>query len=182
MNLKGEKVFLRAVEKEDMEFLREMINDTEMEKKVVGWSFPVSKYEQDKWFENQVQNKNNIRYIIEVDGERIGTATITNIDWKNRKACHGLKLCSNARGKGYGTDIVMTIMKYVFEELQLNKLYSTILENNIPSLNLYKKCGWLVDGVLRESTFKGNHYINEMAVSILKKDYEERILKEHGNR
>lgn len=178
MNLKGEKVFLRAIEKEDMEFLREMINNPELERNVVGWSFPISKYEQEKWFESQVQNKDNIRYIIEVDGERIGVVTITNIDWKNRKACHGIKLCNDKiKGKGYGTDTVMTIMKYAFEELQLNKLYSTILDYNIPSMNLYKKCGWSVDGVLRESTFKGNQYVNEMAVSILKKDYEERFLK-----
>lgn len=171
-------MFLRAVEKEDMEFLRTMINDSEMEKNVVGWSFPVSKYEQEKWFENQVQNKNNIRYIIEVENNKIGLVTITNIDWKNRKACHGIKLYNNSvKGKGYGTDTVMTIMKYAFEELQLNKLYSTILEYNTPSLNLYKKCGWSIDGVLRESTFKGNKYVNEMAVSILKKDYEERFLK-----
>lgn len=178
MNLKGEKVYLRAVEKEDMEFLRMMINNPEMEKSVVGWSFPVSKYEQEKWFENQIQNKNNIRYIIEVENEKIGLVTITNIDWKNRKACHGIKLCSdNVRSKGYGTDTVMTIMKYAFEELQLNKLYSTILEYNIASLNLYKKCGWTTDGILRESTFKGNKYVNEIAVSILKKEYEERFLK-----
>ena len=68
-------------------------------------------------------------------------------------------------------------MKYAFEELQLNKLYSTILEYNKASLSLYKKCGWSIDGVLRESTFKENRYVNELAVSILKKDYEERFLK-----
>lgn len=178
MNIKGKKVLLRALEKEDLEFLREMINDPEMEKDVVGWSFPVSKIEQEKWFENQIQNKNNIRYIIEVDKKRIGLATITNIDWKNRKACHGIKLFSNdVKGKGYGTDTVNTIMKYAFEELQLNKLYSTILEYNVPSINLYKKCGWSIDGTLRESTFKQNRYVNELAVSILKKDYEERNYK-----
>ena len=57
MNLKGEKVFLRAIEKEDMEFLREMINNPELERNVVGWSFPISKYEQERWFESQIQNK-----------------------------------------------------------------------------------------------------------------------------
>ena len=60
MNLKGKKVFLRAIEKEDLEFLREMINDPEMEKNVGGWSFPISKYEQEKWYENQIFNNNNI--------------------------------------------------------------------------------------------------------------------------
>lgn len=178
MNLKGEKVFLRAIERDDIEFLREMINDPEMEKNVGGWSFPISKYEQEKWFENQIQNKNDIRYIIEVEEKKIGLVTITDIDWKNRKACNGIKLYNNdVRGKGYGTDTIKTIMKYAFEELQLNKLYSVILEYNIPSLNLYKKCGWKIDGILREEKFKGNHYVNEMAISILKKDYEENVNK-----
>lgn len=176
MNLKGEKVLLRAIEKEDLEFLRSMINDPEMEKCVGGWSFPISKYEQEKWFENQIQSKSNIRLIIEVEGERIGLVTITDIDWKNRKACNGIKLYNDkVKGKRYGTDTINTIMKYAFEELQLNKLYSVILEYNVPSLNLYKKCGWKIDGILREEKFKGNHYINEVAISILKKDYEESL-------
>ena len=48
MNIKGKIVTLRAVELEDMELLRGMLNDPEMEKAVVGWSFPVSKYSQQK--------------------------------------------------------------------------------------------------------------------------------------
>lgn len=42
MNLFGKKVMLRALEPEDMSYLLEMINDPEMEKMVVGWSFPNS--------------------------------------------------------------------------------------------------------------------------------------------
>ena len=141
MNLKGEKVLLRAIEKDDLEFLRSMINDEELERSVVGWSFPTSKYAQEKWYENQIADKNSIRLIAEVDGERIGLASIQDIDWKNRNAMHGIKLFgSDVKRKGYGTDIVMTIMKYAFEELQLNRLYSTILEYNEASLALYRKC------------------------------------------
>ena len=174
MNLKGKKVFLRAIEKEDLEFLREMINDPEMEKNVGGWSFPIPRYEQERWYENDIQNKNNVRFIIEVEGKKIGLVTITDIDWKNRKAGHGIKLYSDEiKGKGYGTDAVMTIMKYAFEELQLNRLYGCILENNISSRKLYEKCGWKVEGIARETVFKGNKYNNELMVGILKKDYEE---------
>ena len=173
MNLKGKKVTLRAIEKEDIEFLRTMLNDAEMEKNVIGWSFAISQYEQEKWYENQIQNKNNLRYIIETEENKIGLATISNIDWKNRKASHGIKLYGDMKGKGYGTDTVRTIMKYAFEELQLNKLYGTILEYNEASINLYKKCGWEVEGVLKESIFKNNKYNNELQVGILKKQYEE---------
>lgn len=173
MNIRGKKVLLRAIELEDMEFLRNMINDEEMEHNVIGWSFPVSRYEQQKWFENTIQNKNNLRFIIEAEGKSIGLATLTSIDWKNRKACHGVKLFSdNIKGKGYGTDAVITIMKYAFEELQLNRLYSTILEYNEPSRKLYKKCGWVEEGIIRKSIFKKNMYHNEIMIGILKEDYE----------
>ncbi len=175
MNIRGNKVLLRAIEFEDMEFLRNMLNDEEMEHNVVGWSFPVSKYEQQKWFENQIQNKVNIRFIIEVDGKPIGLATLTNIDWKNRKACHGIKLYSNeVKGKGYGTDAVFAVMKYAFEELQLNRLYSTILDYNVASRNLYKKCGWKEEGVIRDSVYKKNHFNNEIMIGILKQEYQEK--------
>lgn len=174
MNLKGEKVLLRAIEKEDMEFLRGMINNSSLEKDIVDWSFPISKVAQEKWYDNQFQNKNTVRYIIEVNEQPIGLEILANIDWKNRKATHGIKLCDKKiRGKGYGTDTLKTIMKYAFEELQLNRLYTTILEYNEASMRLHKKCGWEVEGVMKESVFKNNRYINEVQVSILKTQYEE---------
>lgn len=172
MNLKGKRVLLRALEKEDMDFLREMINDEEMEKCVVGWSFPVSKYEQEKWFEKQVVDKHNLRFLIENEEKKIGLVTITNIDWKNRKASLGIKLYGeNVKGKGFGTDTILTGMKYAFEELQLNRLYANILEYNETSLRLYKKCGWTIEGTARKSVFKNNKYHNEIQVGILKEDY-----------
>lgn len=175
MNIKGKKVFLRAMELEDMEFLRAMINDEDMEHNVIGWSFPVSQYEQQKWFESTIQNKNNLRFIIEAGGKPIGLATLTSIDWKNRKASHGIKLFGDdIKGKGYGTDTVRTIMKYAFEELQLNRLYGSILEYNTASRKLYEKCGWTEEGVERKSIFKNNQYHDEIVLGILKEDYEEK--------
>ena len=63
-------------------------------------------------------------------------------------------------------------MKYAFEELQLNRLYGSILENNKASMALYKKCGWEEEGTLKESVFKNNKYIDEIAVGILRNKYE----------
>lgn len=174
MNIKGNKVVLRAIEKEDNEFLRTMINDPELESNVIGWSFPTSKIEQEKWFENQVCDKKNLRFIIEYENKAVGLATLTNIDWKNRKATHGIKLYGeDIKGKGIGTDTVRAIMKYAFEELQLNRLYSTIMKHNIASQRLYAKCGWKEEGIFRQSIFKNNQYIDEIQIGVLKDDYEE---------
>ena len=43
MILKGKKVRLRAIEQEDLEFVRSLINDPEIEKTIVGWALPISR-------------------------------------------------------------------------------------------------------------------------------------------
>ncbi|MFC5542457.1 GNAT family N-acetyltransferase [Ureibacillus suwonensis] len=178
MNIKGKIVTLRAMEEEDQELLREMINDPEIEKMVGGYSFPVSKIQQRKWFESNINSQNNLRLIIETEEDgAIGFANIVNIDWKNRSAFHGIKIARKQfRSKGIGTDTVMAVMKYAFEELQLNRLDGTIIDYNEASKALYlKKCGWKIEGVRRKAVFKQNAYHDELIVGILREEYEDLI-------
>lgn len=179
MNIKGKFVTLRAIEKTDLELMREMLNDPEIENLVVGWAFPISKYQQEKWYENNIGNQTNLRFIVETDdGQAVGLATLVNIDWKNRRAKHGIKIAKlEDRNKGYGKDTVMAIMRYAFDELQLNRLDTTWLEYNITSRTMYKKCGWKEEGKLREAIYKNGSYKDLLLGGILKSDYEELIKK-----
>lgn len=180
MDVKGKIVTLRAIELEDQGMLREMVNDPEIEKMVGGYSFPVSTDQQLNWYHSNVNNQNNIRLIIETkeDGA-IGFANLVNIDWKNRTAFHGIKIANKKfRARGIGTDTVMAIMKYAFEELQLNRLDGSIIEYNEPSRKLYcVKCGWQIEGVRRKAVFKSNDYHDELLVGILREEYFELIAK-----
>ncbi len=165
---------LRALEPDDMEALRATVNDPEIERLVVGWSFPVSRKRQMNWYEGIVGDRNNQRFAIEFKGKFVGISTLTDIDWKNRSAFHGVKLTLDApKRKGIGFDAVVAVTKYAFEELQLNRIYTGILEYNVPSKNLYAKCGWVEEGRYRESVFKRNSYYDEIIVSILRSEYLE---------
>ncbi len=176
MNIYGKKVLLRAMEKEDCEFVREMFNDPEMENLVVGWAFPLSKYSQEKWYENNY-NSQDFRFVIETEEDgAIGIATLLDIDWKNRMAQHGIKLAKkDVRGKGYGTDTVMAIMRYAFDELGLNRLNSAWFVDNIPSKAMYMKCGWKEEGVRRDYIFKQGKYRDLVETGILASEYYELI-------
>ena len=151
MNIKGKKVTLRAMERQDCDMIREMFNDPEIENLVVGWAFPVSSYAQEKWFENHYADNANFRFVIETDEDgAVGIATLTGIDWKNRRATHGIKLANKERrSKGIGTDTVMAIMRYAFDELQLNRLDGSWFPENVASKGMYMKCGWKEEGVRR---------------------------------
>jgi RimJ/RimL family protein N-acetyltransferase len=174
MNIVYGKIVLRALERDDMELLRETVNDPEMERMVVGWSFPISTIEQNNWFERSIGSKFHQRFAIEYDGKFVGISTLTDIDWKNRSAFHGIKLIKSApKGQGIGFDAVCGTMQYAFEELQLNRLTGGILTYNVPSMKLYKKCGWKEEGLFREQVFKNNQYYDEIPMAILRSDYFE---------
>lgn len=168
------KIKLRALEPEDMEPLRATVNDPEMEKMVVGWSFPISKQQQMDWYSRTAGNSTSHRFAIEYQNKFVGISTLTDIDWKNRTALHGVKLTQDApRRKGIGFDAVVAVMKYAFEELQINRLYTGILEYNVPSQKLYAKCGWVEEGRYRQCVFKENAYYDEIPVAILRSEYFE---------
>lgn len=174
MEIYGEKVKLRAMEKEDMEMLREIVNDPETEKMVGGWSFPVSKTQQENWYERVVGDQRNLRFIIEVleTKEAIGLINLVDIDWKNRSGFHGIKLHPNApKGKGYAKDAIMALEWYAFEQLQLNRLDGSCIVYNIASQNLYDKCGVKVEGIKRKAVYKDGQYWDQQVTGVLKEDY-----------
>lgn len=180
MEIMGKKVKLRAMEMEDCEMVRAMFNSPEMESLVVGWSFPISSYAQKKWYEDHY-NDNNFRFVIETkeDGA-VGIATLIDIDWKNRCAMHGIKLADKEhRTKGIGTDATMAIMRYAFDELQLNRLDGAWFPENVASRGMYMKCGWVEEGIRRNYIYKGGKYHDLVVTGILATEYYDLIQKNH---
>ena len=181
MNIKGKIVTLRAMEKQDCEMIRGLFNDPEIENLVIGWAFPVSSYAQEKWFEQHYNDDRNFRFVIETEEDgAVGIATLVDIDWKNRHATHGIKIANKKhRARGIGTDTVMAIMRYAFDELQLNRLDSSRFPNNKPSKKLYTKCGWVEEGVRRNYIFKNGKYRDLVITGIMADEYHELIKNNH---
>lgn len=170
MNIIGEKVFLRAIELSDKDVLLGIMNDSETEYSLGGWSFPVSSLNQEEWIKAQKQNAHTLRCMIN-DKEQnkiAGTAILSDIEYKNGTAEIHIKLVRDVRGKGYGFDTVKTLVQYAFNELRLNCVYAHINIYNIPSLNLFEKCGFVQEGVLRSRVFKKGEYHDVIILSIIK--------------
>jgi RimJ/RimL family protein N-acetyltransferase len=178
MNIVGKKVFLRAIEEDDLPTLHKWANLPEIWYMLGGWHLPGSMVSVKKWFDSLQDDPLNQRFAVEApDSGLIGTANLINIDWKNRHATHGLMLGDKKnRGKGYGIDTIMAIMRYAFEELNFERLDGTILEYNEISLNVvYKKCGWKEEGRRRNWYYRKNRYWDQILVGVTRQDYLELI-------
>lgn len=169
MNIIGEKVLLRAIEISDKEVLLDIINDTETEHSLGGWSFPVSNLNQEEWIKAQKPNSKILRCMVndKIDNKTVGTAILSDIDYKNGNAEIHIKLLRDVRGKGYGADTVNTLVKYAFNELRLNCVYAHVNTYNIPSQKLFEKCSFIKDGVLRSRIYKKGEYHDVIILSII---------------
>jgi len=170
----GKSIFLRAMDEDDLPLLLAWLNDPVISRLVGGWTYPTSMTEQKEWFKRTLQDRSVKRLIVQspVDGV-IGLTGLWEIDWQNRHALTALKIgASDIRGKGYGTDAIMTMMAYAFHTIGLNRLWGLILEYNIPSYKAYvEKCGWKVEGINRQHIYRDGKYHNQLRVGILRDEF-----------
>lgn len=182
MILKRKIVTLRPIEESDLEFLQQMTNSSELEETIVGWSWPVSMKDQRQWYQNFRNSDSFSRYIIETEEDGVvGLTGLRNIDWKNGTAeTAGIRIYKTGlRGKGIAKDAYMTLLRFVFEELRLNRISASSLACNIISQRFMQKCGFKQEGVIREAVFKKGTYQDKVLFGCLKSDYEE-LLKTHN--
>jgi RimJ/RimL family protein N-acetyltransferase len=170
------RIFLRAFEFSDLDKLNSLRNDDDAFSYTGGNKFFISKEYDRKWIEEKIFNNQNQIYLaicFVESKEVIGYTSITEIDFRNRKAhWSGINIDKNVSGKGYATETGRSIQKFAFEELNLNRLYGYILESNPASLRMTEKLGFVKEGLIRDFVFKKNEYHNAYLVSILKKEYE----------
>jgi len=175
--IKGKFVTLRAIEERDLEMLRELINDPEIEQAVsTGMSFPVSSYQQSLWFEQVSRDHDTLRLVIETEEDgAVGFIGIKDINWKNRTCFPMLKLSKGkARRKGVATDAMMALMQYAFMELGFHRLDGAIVADNVASQRLFfERLGWKKEGVRREAIFYGGVYHDVIQCGIVASDYRE---------
>lgn len=182
MELIGKKVRLIAMEEEHIEMLRELMNDPEFERMVVGWSYPISRADQKKWFDSCVNSERAIHYVIwtELDGP-VGAIGLRNIDWKNGTAeGGGMRIAKKEiRQRGLATDAWLTLMRYCFEELRLNRVTGSALVYNLASQKVCERVGFQREGLARQAVYKNGQYHDVILYGCLRSDYEALVAANH---
>lgn len=75
------------------------------------------------------------------------------------------------RGKGYGFEAMLAIMKHCFEDLELERLYLDHYTGN-PASKLYLSLGFKYEGILRKNCRKNGKLYDVHLMSMLREEYE----------
>lgn len=167
-------IFLRAFEYADLELLNEIRNDDDAFEFSGGNKYYISSEYNRKWIEDKIFNNEKQVYlaICLKEGKIIGYLGICDIDYRNRKAqWAGINIHKQYAGKGYGTEASELLLKFVFEELGMNRFYGYWLETNKASVKMAEKVGFTPEGLIRDFVYKHSRFHNVYLMSILYKEY-----------
>lgn len=102
-------------------------------------------------------------------GEIIGRCGIHNWNAEHRRAEIGYIMGEERnKQKGYMTEALGAILHFGFESLQLNRVEAIVAVDNVPSLKLMDKYGFVQEGVLRQHQYSAGAFVDAFLFSKLR--------------
>jgi RimJ/RimL family protein N-acetyltransferase len=132
----------------------------------------VNMADQEKWFRSLDSRKDIILKAFLTDsGEEVGLYKISDIDWMNRKYSSAHDIFEDQRSKGFSKKVLEAGVDFGFEVLNMNRIETEVLENNIASLKSAIWVGYLREGTKRKCIHKCGEYLDSIFLGILREDW-----------
>lgn len=173
----GEKTRLRAYRKEDIDAALAFINDFEVKQFLApGIPYPLTREDEEKFFANNSGLKDTCSFAIEtLDGRYIGGCGIHEVDWKNSVCEAGIFIGDKTLwGKGYGTDAFGVLIRFAFEQMNLNKVKLRVYDFNQRGIKSYVKLGFKHEGAMRQELFRDGQYHDIVMMGLLREEWVKR--------
>jgi len=169
--LKGEHIYLRALEPEDLNYIHAIENDEHLWE-LSNTQTPYSRYVLKQYLENShrdIYEVKQLRLVISnYQHQAIGLIDLFDFDFKNSHAGVGILIQETQnRRQGYGKEALQLLINYSFNQLNLHQLYCNITEGNQASLNLFQNQGFGIVGVKKDWLFTNNIYKNEYLLQLI---------------
>ena len=171
--IKGKKVGLRAVEKEDLLHLRDWRNIPEFRKHFREVR-ELSLADQEAWFDS-LQKTKHINYmftIVDLDSQKpIGAAGLLYINWIIRSADFSFYIGDENKyigDDGIAKEAAQLLIDYGFNNLNLHKIWMELYEFDTQKIEFFKnEFDFKQDGLLRDNCFEDGRYHNSLILSLI---------------
>ena len=170
--LRGEHVTLRPPRTEDLPRFVEWFADLEVTR-YLGRRSPPSLQEEEEWFKRMAEDKNNVMWIIEVDGKAVGGTGIHAIDWINAHGTTGIVIGEKSVWRrGVASETMALRTAYAFRELNFHKLKTEVFAENEASRRALEKSGYREIGVRHEERWSDGGWHDTWLAEVLREDWE----------
>lgn len=97
----------------------------------------------------------------------IGNIKIDPINLKHGLAEYGIMMGRRTEwGKGYANEATVKVIDFCFQELNVRKLTLGVVEDNTAAFALYKKLGFVIEGVYKQHGFYDDKYCDTIRMAL----------------
>jgi len=172
--LSCDNLYFRRPTMDDVDQIRDLKNNEKAALLLGGVHHTYTSEDIVNWINFHNNNKEEVLLVVEdkAAGKLIGHVGLYKIDRIAKKTEYGILLADDdSRGKGYGTKATKLMVDYAFRTMGIHKVTAEVLSENAPSVAMFKKCGFSIDGCLRDDVFKNDRYYDVLSMSIIETEY-----------
>ncbi|NJL95378.1 MAG: GNAT family N-acetyltransferase [Anaerolineae bacterium] len=140
-----------------------------------GLVMPESRAVTERWFE-KLSKQEETAFVFSIrlraDDSLLGGCGLKEVMWQARHAEVWITLSRpDSRGQGYGTEAMEILLRYAFMELNLNRVGLVVAAYNQRARASYEKCGFVLEGTLRENMWRDGEYHDLYLMGILRREW-----------
>lgn len=172
----GENIILREFRSEDLSAMRGWVNDPDVTRYLSPryYGRPQT-WEQTEEYLRSILNGNSggVDFVV-AEKEKLrymGQVSLFLLDYTARSAEMAIVLSGEHIGRGYGVEALRLLLKYAFEQMNLNRVYLTVSAENARAIRAYEKAGFVHEGCWRSARFADGHYQDVILMGILRDEY-----------
>lgn len=169
----GEKVYLGPFTREQSVEYWHWVNQSELARQVTR-CLPVSEIEHQQWYEASVKRSDAVFFSVtsKATQQYLGNVWLWGIAPVHRSAELRILLGrSDEQNRGCGTEACRLLLKFAFEQLNLNKVFLYVLADNAAARKAFSKSGFSEEGVLKEEFYLDGRYQDALRMSILRSQW-----------
>lgn len=170
--LLGEKINLRALEPEDLEFLYQIENN-ESFWEISHTKTPFSKYILKQYLENahlDIFEAKQLRLLIEEKStkKQLGLIDLFDFNPTHKRAGVGILIHPEFQQNGFASEAISLLINYSFSLLDLHQLFANITLDNTQSISLFKKHNFKEVGIKKDWILSGGKFKDEILFQLIK--------------
>ena len=170
--LRGERVILRALEREDLKRLHELERNVDLV--LLGdaeWS-PIPLAAREKWFEKRLDDDDHCKFAIEADGKLVGDCQLQMRDRRSQVSSLGIAIYDpDYVGKGYGREALGLFLDWAFRVQNYERIWLTTWATNERAIRCYRALGFVEEGRQRRQLFYKGEYVDVVCMGLLREEW-----------
>jgi RimJ/RimL family protein N-acetyltransferase len=129
-----------------------------------------------KWFDDYLTHRSSevrCAVCLEASGELVGMVSLIRIDPVHRHAEYNAVIGRrDVQHRGLGTAATRAMMRHGFLDLNLHRIYVSILTQNVGSVRMCEKAGFKAEGIIRDGAYKNGRYHDLTLMGALKHEWQ----------